>query len=132
MMSYAILVALIGVIIVVAAYYVARRREVVNDLTAWQNMTRPIIIHSHAPGDTTVRQRYEHAKAMLEESGNQWSLPVYMFAYRDVANGGDMHEHWNDYLVRLGEFVRLKDNDFAHFVNKSDRGAYERFGLKMN
>ena len=109
-------------------------------LRSYAQRTTPIIEHARHPDDEEVEARVREHHRLLLESGNTWYkqgvVMVYAFHFLDVAKMPSGHYDgafmsWNEYLVRLGQYVEKICNDFNGDLRSENREAYVEFHLKQ-
>jgi len=136
--------AIIVLAIVLAAWMaytnISNQRARVALLRSYAQRTTPIIEHARFPDDDQVEERMKEHIALLQESGNTWHAQgvrmVFAFHYLDVAKMPSGHYDgafmtWNEYLVRLGQYVERVCNDFGGDLRNENREAYIEFHLKQ-
>lgn len=98
---------LVVIAIVFGVFYVGyyeRRKAMVATLQMFQNHNCPVLVCSNFPGDTSVNDRAETWRTMLETSGNKWymagKLRIEVFPYNAYMKSGSLYGYtWAEYLL---------------------------------
>lgn len=97
--------------------YSDRKKAMVAMLQMYQHHNCPVLVTSLYPGDTSVNQRADEWKTMLETSGNKWylsgKLVVYTMPYNAYMKDGSLYGFtWPEYLLKCSQVQHQLILDF--------------------
>lgn len=97
--------------------YSERKKQLVAVLQMYQHINCPVLVTSLHPGDTTVEERAQEWRTMLEVSGNKWYLQgkikIETLPYNAYMKNGSLYGFsWPEYLLQCSVVQHQMINEF--------------------